>query len=97
MQNLFPNLFGKSSSDGMDTAQALPGLTKVEQWNNKGVTSLQLQVKRELLNVDLQFRNAISSTFEDSAEARDLALELLYRSKKIALDLCNFIQRDYEF
>jgi hypothetical protein len=26
-----------------------------------------------------------------------LALELLYRSKKFALDLCHFIQRDYEF
>jgi hypothetical protein len=24
MQNLFPNLFGKSTSDGMDTSKALP-------------------------------------------------------------------------
>jgi hypothetical protein len=60
MQNLFPNLFGKSASAGMDTAQALPGLTKPERWNNKGVTGLQLQVERELPNVDLQFRHAIA-------------------------------------
>jgi hypothetical protein len=97
MQNLFPNLFGKSSSDGLDTSRALPGLQTPEKWNSEGVTGLQLQVERELPNVDLQFRNAIASTFEDNAEARDLALELLYRSKKFALDLCNFIQRDFEF
>jgi hypothetical protein len=97
MQNLFPNIFGKSSSDGLDTSRALPGLQTPDKWNSDGMTSLQLQVERELPNVDLQFWNAISGTFEDSPEARDLALELLYRSKKFALDLCHFIQRDYEF
>jgi hypothetical protein len=97
MQNLFPNLFGKSSSDGLDTSRALPGLQTPEKWNSESVTGLQLQIERELPNVDLQFRNAIIGTFESSSEARDLALELLYRSKKFALDLCNFIQRDYEF
>jgi hypothetical protein len=97
MQNLFPNLFGKSSSGGLDTSRVLPGLQSADKWNSDGVTGLQLQVERELPNVDLQFRNAILGTFEDSAEARDLALELLYQSKKFALDLCNFIQRDYEF
>jgi hypothetical protein len=97
MQNLFPNLFGKSSADGMDTAKALPGLQTVDKWNNNGVTGLYLQVERELPNVDLQFRNAIASTFDDYPEARDLSLELLYRSKKFALDLCNFIQRDFDF
>jgi len=78
MQNLFPNLFGKSSSDGRDTSRALPGLQTPEKWNSEGVTGLQLQVERELPNVNLQFRNAIASTFEDNVEARDLALELLY-------------------
>jgi hypothetical protein len=97
MQNLFPNLFGKTSSDGLDTSRVLPGLQTTDNWNSDGVTGLQLQVERELPNVDLQFRNAIAGTFEDSAEARDLALELLYRSKKFALDMSNFIQRDYEF
>jgi hypothetical protein len=97
MQNLFPNLFGKSSSDGLDTSRASPGLKSADKWNSEGVTGLQLQVERELPNVDLQFRNAIAATFEDSIEARDLSLELLYRSKKFAQDLCNFIQRDFEF
>jgi hypothetical protein len=97
MQNLFPNLFGKSGADGMDTSKTLPGLQNSEKWNSDGVTGLQLQVERELPNVDLQFRNAIASTFEDYHEARDLALELLYRSKKFALDLCNFMTRDVDF
>jgi len=47
MQNLFPNLFGKSSSDGLDTSRALPGLQTPEKWNSEGVTGLQLQVERE--------------------------------------------------
>jgi len=97
MQNLFPNLFGKSGSDGMDTSKTLPGLQTSDKWNSAGVTGLQIQVERELPNVDLQFRNAILATFEDSSEVRDLALELLYRSKKFALDLCNFMQRDVDF
>jgi len=97
MQNLFPNLFGKASADGMDTSKALPGLQTVEKWNHNGVTGLYLQVERELPNDDLQFRNAIATTFENYPEARDLSLELLYRSKKFVLDLCNFIQRDYDF
>ncbi len=97
MQNLFPNLFGKSGSDGMDTSKTLPAIQNGDKWNSKGVTGLQLQVERELPNVDMQFRNSISATFDSNPEARDLALELLYRSKKFALDLCNFIQRDYDF
>ena len=97
MQNLFPNLFGKSNADGMDTSKMLPAIQTSDKWNSNGVTGLQLQVERELPNVDLQFRNAIAATFEDSPEAKDLALELLYRSKKFALDLCNFIQRDHDF
>jgi hypothetical protein len=97
MQNLFPNLFGKGGSDGMDTSKTLPAIQSIEKWNSNGVTGLLIQVEWELPNIDLQFRNAIASTFDDSPEARDLALELLYRSKKFALDLCNFMQRDFDF
>jgi hypothetical protein len=97
MQFFPPNLFGKTGSDGMDTSQALPGLPSVDRWNCNGVTSLQLQVERELPNMDMQFCNAITATFEDSPDAHDLSMELLYRSKKFALDLCNFIQCDYDF
>lgn len=87
MQNLFPNLFGKSSSDGMDTSQSLPGLP-VYHLSISGIL-MALQ--------GMQFCNAITATFEDSPDARDLSLKLLYQSKKFALDLCNFIQWDYKF
>ncbi len=97
MKNLFPNLFGKGSADGMDTSKLLPALSDADKWNSNGVTGLQMQVERELPNVDEEFQNMISTTFEDYPEARELALELLYRSKKFAVELCNFIQRDFDF
>jgi hypothetical protein len=97
MQNLFPNLFGKSGADGMDTSMTLPGLNSSDKWNSDGVTGLQLQVERELPNIDLQFRHAISSVLEDSPDARKIALELLYCSKKFVLDLCTFMQRYVDF
>jgi hypothetical protein len=53
MKNLCSNLFGKSGSDGTDTNTTLPGLQTSDKWNSDGVTSLQLQVERELPNVDL--------------------------------------------
>lgn len=84
MQNLFPNLFGNTAANGMEMSQALLGLQSVDKWNNNGVTELQLQVEHELPNVEIQFRNAIGATFEDYPDACDLALELLYRSKKFA-------------
>lgn len=55
MKNLFPNLFGKGSSDGMDTSKSLPGLADVDKWSSNGATSLQMQVERELPNVDKEF------------------------------------------
>jgi len=94
MRHLFPNLFGKISSDGMDTSWYLPALQNPDKWNLNGVTGLHLQLERELPNVGLQFRNAVESAFKDSAKARYLAFELLYWSKKFALDLCNFIQKE---
>ena len=39
----------------------------------------------------------IATTLEDYPEALELALKLLYQSKKFAVKLCNFIQCDFEF
>jgi len=97
MKNLFPTLFGKGGADGMDTSKLLPGLSDADKWNSSSVTGLQFQEEQELPNVDEEFQNIINLTFEDHPEARKLVLELLYRSKKFALYLCNFIQRDFEF
>lgn len=58
-QNLFPSVFGKSSSDGMDTSRTLPGLTSADKWDNNEVTGLRFQLSRELINVDTQISMAI--------------------------------------
>ena len=97
MKNLFPTLFGKGGADGTDTSKLLPSLLDADKWNSSGVMGLQFQVKWELPNVDEEFQNVINLTFKDHPEARDLALELLYRSKKFALELWNFIKKDFEF
>jgi hypothetical protein len=97
MKNLFPNIIEKGGADGLDTSKLLPGLSDADKWISNGVTGLQMPVEWESPNVDDEFQSVISSTFEDFPEARDLVLELLYRSKKFALDLCHFIQRDFDF
>jgi len=43
-QNLFPSIFGRSSSDGMDTSRTLPGLSTADKWDNNGVTGLRFQI-----------------------------------------------------
>jgi hypothetical protein len=46
-QNLFPTIFVRSSSDGLDTAQTLPGLTTPDKWDHNRVTGLRFQLTRE--------------------------------------------------
>ncbi len=96
-QNLFPTVFGRSSSDGLDTSRTLPGLTSADKWDNNGVTGLRFQLARELINLDTQLNSAISVAFRDLPDAAALAKELLYRSKKFVTDLSNFISQDFNF
>jgi len=96
-QNLFPSVFGKASSDGMDTSRTLPGLSTADKWDNNGVTGLRFQLARELINVDTQLSTAIDVAFRDYIEAATLAKELLYRSKKFVNELSNFMSQDFHF
>jgi hypothetical protein len=96
-QNLFPSVFGKSSSDGMDTSRTLPGLSSADKWDNNGVTGLRFQLSRELINADTQISMAIDVAFRDCIEAASLAKELLYRSKKFVNELSNFMSQDFHF
>jgi hypothetical protein len=96
-QNLFPSVFGKASSDGMDTSRTLPGLSTADKWDNNGVTGLRFQISRELINVDTQLSTAIDVAFRDFMEANSLAKELLYRSKKFVNELSNFMSQDFHF
>jgi hypothetical protein len=96
-QNLFPSVFGKSSSDGLDTSRTLPGLLTADKWDNYGVTGLQFQFSRDLINVDTQISTATDMAFRDHGEAASLAKELLYRSKKLVNELSNFMSQDFSF
>jgi hypothetical protein len=96
-QNLFPSVFGRASSDGMDTSRTLPGLSTADKWDNNGVTGLRFQLSRELINVDTQLSTAIDVAFRDHMEAASLAKELLYRSKKFVNELSNFMSQDFHF
>jgi len=96
-QNLFPSVFGKSSSDGMNTSRTLPGLSTADKWDNNGITGLRFQLSRELINVDTQLSMAIDVAFRESPEAFSLAKELLYRSKKFVNELSNFMSQDFHF
>jgi hypothetical protein len=96
-QNLFPSVFGKSASDGMDTSRTLPGLSTADKWDNNGVTGLRFQLSRELINVDTQLATAIDVALRDHFEAAALAKELLYRSKKFVNELSNFMSQDFNF
>ncbi len=96
-QNLFPTIFGRSNSEGLDTARTLPGLSTPDKWDNNGVTGLRFQLARELINVDTQLSSAINTAFRDLPEANALAKELLYRSKKFVNELSNFMSQDYSF
>ena len=97
MQNLFPTLFGKSSSDGMDDSQYLPGITNPDKWDYGGMSGLRHQIARELSVVDTQLGEHISSALSGLSEPSGLARECLYRAKRFVLDLCNFMTNDYQF
>jgi hypothetical protein len=96
-QNLFPSVFGRASSDGMDTSRTLPGLSTADKWDNNGVTGLRFQLSRELINVDTQITTAIDVAFRDQFEAAALAKEMLYRLKKFVNELSNFMSQDFSF
>ena len=97
MQNLLPTVFGKGAADGLDTSNTLPGISTPERWDKNGVSGLKHQIERELSNIDTQFSQAIASNLEDYPEARQLATECLYRSKKFATDICNYLSHERAF
>jgi len=96
MQNLFPSVFGKSDSN-VDTAEALPALSKPEKWDsNDGNTGLRYQITRNMGDVELQLQEAINTILVDFSEAQHIARECLHQSKRFALELCQFITLDYQ-
>jgi hypothetical protein len=94
VQNLFPMVFGKSDSAGLDTSDRLPALNDPNKWDN-GATGLKYQILRGMSDVEYQIESAIDSVLQDYDDARQIAKECLFKSKQFIMDLCNFMSQDY--
>jgi hypothetical protein len=95
VQNLFPIVFGKSSSAGLDDSEYIPAIQDPDRWDN-GVTGLKHQICRGMSDVEYQLKTAIKSILNHYPEAKQIAKECLYKAKRFVSDLCNFISNDYQ-
>jgi len=95
IQNLFPMVFGKSDASGLDASESLPAVTSPEKWDN-GATGLRHQISRCMGDVEYQLESTIDSVLADYSEARQIARECLYKSKRFVMELCGFISQDFQ-
>ncbi len=93
-QNLFPMVFGRTNSGGMDDSEYLPALMDPDKWDN-GMTGLRYQIGRGMGDVEFQLESTIDTVLRDYPEPRQIAKECLYKSKRFVTDLCSFISDDY--
>jgi hypothetical protein len=94
VQNLFPMIFGKSDASGLDASESLPAVTNPEKWDN-GATGLRYQISRSMGDVEYQLESTIDSVLADYPDARQIARECLYKSKRFVMELCSFMTQDY--
>lgn len=95
VQNVFPMVFGKSSTSGIDDSEFIPAIQDPDKWDN-GVTGIRHQIGRGMSDVEYQLESAIDSLLGPYVEARQIAKECLYKAKRFVTDLCNFISNDYQ-
>ena len=94
LQNVFPLIFGKGASSGLDDSEYLPAISDPDKWDN-GVTGIKHQISRSMGDVEYQLETAIDSTFRDVPETRQIARDCLYGAKCFVTDMCVFISGDY--
>jgi hypothetical protein len=56
--NLFPMVFGRTNSGGMDDSEYLPALMDPDKWDN-GMTGLRYQISRGMSDVEFQLESTI--------------------------------------
>jgi len=93
VQNVFPMVFGRSSTTGIDDSEYIPAIMDPDKWDN-GVTGIKHQILRGMSDVEYQLESAIDSILNPYAEARQVAKECL--SKCFVVDLCNFTSTDFQ-
>jgi hypothetical protein len=64
VQKLFPMVFGKSESTGLNASESLPATTNPNKWD-KGATGLQYQISRSMGDVEYQLESTIDSVLVD--------------------------------
>jgi len=79
-QNLFPLIFGRTNSSGLDDSEYLPGVNNPDKRDN-GITGLQYQISRGMSNMEFQLESAIDSIMSDYSEARQIARDCLYKAQ----------------
>jgi hypothetical protein len=94
-QNLFPMVFGRSNSGGLDDSEFLPALQDPDKWDN-GLTGLKYQISQGMSDIEFQLESSIDTILKDYPEPRQIAKDCLYKSKRFVTDLCNFISQDYQ-
>jgi len=94
-QNLFPMVFSRSNSTGMDDSEYLPALQDPDKWDN-GITGLRYQISRGMGDVEFQLESTIDSILKNYPEPRQISKECLYNSKRFVTDLCAFITQDFQ-
>jgi hypothetical protein len=94
IQNVFPMVFGRSSSSGMDDSEYIPAIQDPAKWDN-GVTGIKHQITRGMADVEYQLESAIDTVLGPYPEARQIAKECLFKSKQFVTDLCHFISTDF--
>ncbi len=77
------------------TSDLLPAVTNPEKWDN-GATGLQYQISHGMGDVEYQLESTIDSILADYPDARQIARECLYKSKRFIMELYSFISQDYQ-
>ncbi len=81
----------------LTTAKVLPALSTPDHWDsNDGNTGLHYQIMCNMSDVELQIQETINTVLEDYLEAQHIAWECPHQSKRLALELCQFITLGFQ-
>ena len=93
--NMFPLIFGKPSSTGIDVTTGLPGVASGEKWVHP-TTGVHAQVMRKMNDISYQFDTNIRQVYRDHPEARKLATDCVTSAKRFIIDFFTFVSTEYQ-
>ena len=93
--NMFPLIFGKPSSTGIDVTTGLPGVSSGDKWIHP-TTGVHAQVMRKMNDISYQFDTNIRQVYRDYPEARKLATDCVTSAKRFIIDFFTFVSTEYQ-